>query len=378
MIYVTVKEPPKYHQYTLEELLFPALRKPVVTGTSSGTRTYKINYIGLKYRNRLDVESMIRTLETYNAATASLRSVDRSTLYTTFYVPKKSGGLRKIDAPNEDLKLALLQLKKIFEQDFGLLYHTSAFAYVKNRCPKDAVMRHQKNESKWFLKLDISNFFGSITLDFAMEMIKMLYPLCVVAETGRGYDALRTALELGFLNGVLPQGTPLSPTLTNLIMIPIDHELSNTLRDFNRNSFVYTRYADDFCVSSKYDFRFRDVEELFEKTFAEFHTPFHLKREKMHYGSIAGKNWMLGLMLNKENQITVGSKKKKVLQAMLYSYATDKKNGVTWPLEDIQHMEGIRSYYASVEGETIDRIVEYVSQKCGVDIKKSIKQDLAM
>lgn len=47
---------------------------------------------------------------------------------------------------------ALRRLKTMLEEDFHVLYHTSAFAYIKKRCTVDAVKRHQKNESKWFGK----------------------------------------------------------------------------------------------------------------------------------------------------------------------------------------------------------------------------------
>lgn len=40
------------------------------------------------------------------------------------------------------------------------------------------------------------------------------------------------------------------------MMIPVDFKLSNTLRNFEKQSFIYTRYADDFIISSKYDLMF--------------------------------------------------------------------------------------------------------------------------
>ena len=146
---------------------------------------------------------------------------------------------------------ALRKLKIIFEEDFHALYHTSAFAYIKNRCTVDAVKRHQANESKWFGKFDLSNFFGNTTMDFVLQQFAMIFPFSEVMKTERGKSALRTALELAFLNGGLPQGTPISPTITNIMMIPIDFKLSNGFRNFNDQSFVYTRYADDFIVSSR-------------------------------------------------------------------------------------------------------------------------------
>ena len=81
-------------------------------------------------------------------------------------------------------------------------------------------------------------------------------------------------------------------------------------------------------------------------------------------------------MLNKDNEFSVGHKKKKHLQTMLSNYVIDKKNGKSWDREDIQVMEGYRSYYKMVEKETIDRIVDYINKKFDVNVIKMIKEDL--
>lgn len=271
---------------------------------------------------------------------------------------------------------ALRQLKSILEDDFGALYHTSAFAYVKKRCTVDAVKKHQANESRWFGKYDLSNFFGSTTLDFVMKMLSMIFPFSEIMKDSLGRSELEKALSLAFLNGGLPQGTPLSPTLTNIMMIPIDYKLTNTLRDYNRQRFVYTRYADDFIISSRYDFDFKKIEELIVETIKKFDAPFTIKASKTRYGSSSGANWNLGVMLNSKNEITVGHKKKRQFQAMLSSYVMDSKNGIRWDISDIQAMEGYRNYYRSVEKNTIDTMVKHVGEKFGVDIVSMIKKDL--
>lgn len=278
---------------------------------------------------------------------------------------------RRIDAPTEELKAALYQLKSIFEEQFGALYHTSAFAYVKNRSTISALKKHQANESKWFGKYDLSNFFGSTTVDFIMKMFSMIFPFSEVVKTSAGREALEMALSLCVLHGVLPQGTPISPLITNIMMIPIDHILSNKLRDFNKQKFVYTRYADDFLISSRYNFKHKEVEQLLIDTLMEFEAPFTIKSEKTRYGSSAGSNWNLGVMLNKDNKITVGYKKKRQFQAMVSSYVMDKLNGQTWDKTDVQQMEGFRNYYRMVEGETIDKIMEHLGNKFDVEVVQS-------
>lgn len=283
---------------------------------------------------------------------------------------------RRIDAPKDELKTVLYQLKSIFEEQFGALYHTSAFAYIKNRSTLDAVKRHQSNESKWFGKYDLSNFFGSTTVDFIMQMFSMIFPFSEIVKYPTGKEALQKALSLCVLRGVLPQGTPISPLITNIMMIPIDHKLSNGLRNFNSQQFVYTRYADDFLISSKFDFNFREVEKFLVDTLNEFGAPFTIKSEKTRYGSSAGSNWNLGIMLNKDNKITVGYKKKRQFQAMVASYVMDRLHGQSWNKSDVQTMEGYRNYYRMIEGETIDKVIEHIGQKFDVDIVQLIKADL--
>lgn len=377
MTYITVKQSPMYHQMTLEEFLFdPEFKSSIINPNTNNTKTYECEYVSWKFRKHINSRELIEKLTEFNAATERLRSVPRSELYHTFYIPKKSGGLRRIDAPNDELMNALRTLKTIFENDFYALYHTSAFAYISGRSTLEALKRHQSNESKWFAKFDLSDFFGSTTLEFAMKMLSMVFPFSEVTSTEPGRQALEKALELAFLNGGLPQGTPISPLLTNIIMIPIDFRLTKALREFNHQRYVYTRYADDFLVSSKYEFNHHRVEKLISDTLAEFEAPFRLKAEKTRYGSSAGSNWNLGLMLNKDNQITVGHRTKKQFQAMLTNYIMDKKNGTQWELSDIQTMEGYRNYYRMIEGETIDRIVEHINRKFSVNVVDMIKADL--
>lgn len=378
MYYITVKQSPSYHQMTLEEFLFGGMeaKEQLLNPNLTNTKTYEFERISDRFLDTADIPALITELAVFNTQTEALRAKPRHDLYREFHIPKKSGGLRKIDAPEPELMDALRRLKTIFEEDFKALYHTSAFAYVKHRCTIDCMKRHQANESKWYGKYDLHNFFGSTTLEFVMHMLSMIFPFSEVIKNEAGKKELETALELAFLDGGLPQGTPISPTITNIMMIPVDFKLANGFRDFNHQRFVYTRYADDFQVSSKYTFSFREVEKFITDTLRSFGAPFEINAAKTRYGSSAGQNWNLGIMVNKDNNITVGYKKKRQFQAMLSSYIMDKRNGVAWDKSDIQTMEGYRNYYRMVEGDTIDKMVSHISQKFGVDVVKMIKQDL--
>ena len=296
--------------------------------TSTKTYYYK-NEIPVKYYKDLQLKEMIDSVKEWNDRHESLFLADREILYTRFSIPKSSGGWRRIDAPNQELKSALRELKEIFEFVYRPLYHTSAFAYIPKRQTLDAVKKHQQNGSWWFLKTDFSDFFGSSTEEFVWRMLTQIFPFSEVVKSSQGEQELRKALSLCFLDGGLPQGTPISPWLTNVFMIPIDFRYANDLRNnsgrkWDGNHFVYTRYADDIHISCKGSFDWRHIAQYMRDVLAEFGAPYQLKDEKTHYGSRNGRNWILGVMLNKDNQITVGHKKKKDYRAMLHNYAKAK------------------------------------------------------
>lgn len=298
-----------------------------------------------------------------------------------------SNAFRKIDAPVPQLYNALNELKGYFENDFCMntgyctdlperrLYHTSAFAYVKHRSTVDALKRHQQNASRWFGKFDFKNFFGSTTLDYTMRMLEMVFPFSYMISIGYG-SLLRKSLSLAFLDGGLPQGTPISPMITNLIMIPVDFELSKIFRKYNGKTFIYTRYADDILVSCRQDFDVKAVEKVIQRVVASFEAPFTIKEEKTRYGSSSGRNWNLGLMLNRENKITVGHENKRRFRAQLSNYIMDSLSGNHWDISEVQAMEGLRSYYSMVEPDNISTIIQKVNEKFNVDVMGMIKADL--
>ena len=374
MPYITIPIRPKDRQLTFDDILNGVKNLfDQEERHTFDTRTVWRENIPDELIKQYNVHSMLFALERFNETYANLIAVEnKATLYHSFSIPKRSGGLRPIDAPKEELMAALRDLKNLFEYKMFASYHTSAFAYIRGRCTKDALERHQKNNSRWFLKLDFSNFFGSSTPSFIHSMLERIFPFSELVKFENGKEALTKALSLAFLKGGLPQGTPISPILTNLMMIPIDHYLAKTMRDHSPR-ICYTRYADDLILSSELDFRFSDVQNEVIEILGKFGAPFSIKREKTRYGSRTGRNWNLGLMLNKDNQITIGHKKKKHLKAMLFSLLTDYKKGVYWSINDAQTLRGLISYYVMIEKENIDKIIAEYSGKFGISVYDVIK-----
>ena len=107
--------------------------------------------------------------------------------------------------------------------------------------------------------------------------LSKIFPFSEVARTPRGRNALTKALSLCFLNGGLPQGTPISPMLTNLMMIPFDHAIAGQLW---KDGFVYTRYADDITISHKYGFDYQEICAKIRAELMQQKAPFELKSKR--------------------------------------------------------------------------------------------------
>ena len=334
--------------------------------TSTITRLYDTN--------KADVVSiaLARFVEKHADLIKCANSEDQmASHYHEFKIPKRSGGYRTIDDPDEELRKAHAELKAIIEDRMDATYHTAAFAYVKGRCAKDAVIKHQMNKSNWCLRTDFSNFFGSITLDFAYDMLTRQYPFCEYIQESK--DDLKEALKICFLRGGLPQGSVISPFLTNIIMIPIDYKLANNLW---KENFVYTRYADDIQISAYRKFDHREIVRLIDQVLESFGAPFRIKPEKTKFSSVAGVNYMLGLNLNKDHNVTVGHERKKMLKAMLTNFLVDFKNGKRWPPEQVRHLDGICSYYRSIEKDYIDYVIQHIQNKFSINYRNCIKSIL--
>ena len=379
MPYITVPVSQKFHQISFDDIL-NGMNESVFERQMENTHDTKTvfrNNTPQKLLDNTDFDGMISALERFNEKyIALINTEDKSTLYRSFRIPKRSGGLRQINAPLDELMNALRELKYLFEKRLYASYHTAAFACVKGRSTIDAVKRHQRNKSRWFLKLDFHDFFGSSKPEFIIAQLETIFPFNEIVIRPNGREALTKALSLCYLNNGLPQGTPISPTLTNLFMIPIDHYIAKTVREMTPH-LVYTRYADDIILSSDLAFNWREVQDTIVDIVAnKFHAPFSLNTTKTRYGSSAGRNWNLGVMLNSDNQITIGHSKKKVFKAMLFSFMNDEKNGNVWNLEDTQHLQGLISYYKMVEGSTIETIIKSYSTKFNKDVEQTIKDVL--
>lgn len=283
--------------------------------------------------------------------------------FRSFHIPKKTGGYRLIEEPCWQLKDFLRKVKENLEQYF--LPHPSAYAYVTDRGCLDAIKMHQQAKNKWFLKLDFHDFFGSTTQELLMDRFWKIYPFAILQNSEEMVIEWKFIFSLAFAaDGHLPQGTPLSPIITNMCMISSDYTIGEYCK---HHHICYTRYADDLLFSSK------DRESLKHLVwYVNQVTPdeYKLNKKKTRLGNIAGSNWNLGLMLNKDNNITVGKENKDVMRASLWNWAMKIKENPNKRInrEEKERFEGLFNYYRHIEPDYFDNLVNKVYRKSKINL----------
>lgn len=192
----------------------------------------------------------------------SLRRVveRRGVAYQPVHLPGKADrGPRKLLVPEPELMA--VQRWLLHELLDRLPVHRDAFAYVKGRSVADCARRHLG--AQWLIKIDISDFFGSVGERRVHQVFRAqgyqplvayeLSRLCTWDDRRDEVDPVRKdrypkiAAYQGGWGGALPQGAPTSGVLANLVVRAMDERLSGIAA---RCGLVYTRYSDDMVFSA--------------------------------------------------------------------------------------------------------------------------------
>jgi retron-type reverse transcriptase len=156
-------------------------------------------------------------------------------LYTTYKLPKKSGGSRTISAPAPHLKLAQRSLLELLYTE---KISDAAMGFRPGKSIRDNAILHVGKEI--VVNADIRAFFPSTTY-------KQVYSLSRRLVGGQLSPlAARFFAEICCYDGHLATGAPTSPAVSNLILKPLDDTLVKTS---NKLSVSYSRYADDVTFS---------------------------------------------------------------------------------------------------------------------------------
>lgn len=314
-------------------------------------------YIGNGLSAPIDIPDNLRivTLKglnfryTNNTITTMALKKNLNESYETFKIPKHSGGFREIDAPNDELKVIQKRIAKFITNKLKYLPSNNAYGFTKNRNCKLAMEQHQKNGSKYFLKLDIHDFFNSTTKEIILREMNKHWCFAILPDNLKDFWLILCTKE-----NVLPQGSPASPVLANIVLHEFDLWLDENLKKLDKDM-VYTRYADDLLISSKNKFH-QNIKEIVDNISAKLKDyNLTLSEHKTRYGTNAGRNWNLGIMYNKDNNLTVGYRQKKLFKNILHNAETGK---IEVTEEFKNKLQGQLAYAAYIEPEYFAPFIE--------------------
>lgn len=224
--------------------------------------------------------------------------------YRSIAIPKATGGSRPISAPDPilmDVQRWLLDnvLDKIPR-------HPASYAYSPNVSIVECASQHVG--ARWMVKMDLHDFFGTVTEAAVYRVFRRLgYGKLVAFELARittrakgahfsSWRAANTVIASYAVSdvGVLPQGSPTSGSLANAAAARLD----KFLQEFALGrGLTYTRYSDDLVFSS--------------------HEPFHRPTAEAVIGEVSGLIRTSGFVVHRTKTRIVPPGSRKVVLGLL-------------------------------------------------------------
>lgn len=163
-------------------------------------------------------------------------------------IPKADGGKRPLGIPTALDRLIQQAVHQVISPVFDKDFSKSSYGYRPGKSALEAVEQARQYVSqgrRWVVDIDLEQFFDRVNHDILMDRVERR------VKDGRITKLIRRYLQVGIMeNGLAtasaegtPQGGPLSPLLSNILLDDLDKEL-------DRRGSAYCRYADD-CAPRK-------------------------------------------------------------------------------------------------------------------------------
>jgi RNA-directed DNA polymerase len=222
------------HPYTLQK----ALRQVIVNKGSAGIDGKKTTELADYFREHKT--SIIQSIREENYATQAILGVE---------IPKGQGKTRLLGIPTVTERLLQQAVAQVMMPKYENEFSVHSYGFRPNKNARQAVgkaLEHIHEGYTFIVDIDLKTFFDEVDhcllLNLLYQKVKCPMTLGLIRKW------LRVPIQI---NGKLqkrrkgvPQGSPLSPLLSNILLNELDKELT-------RRKLRFVRYADDFSIYTK-------------------------------------------------------------------------------------------------------------------------------
>lgn len=158
-------------------------------------------------------------------------------------IPKPNGGIRKLGIPTVIDRFLQQAIAQVLTQIYDPTFSYQSYGFRPNKRGHDAVRQARnyiKEGKRWVVDIDLEKFFDKVNHD------RLMQKLSERIKDRRVLQLIRRYLQSGVMEHGLvqpntegtPQGGPLSPLLSNIVLDELDKELES-------RGLSFVRYADD-------------------------------------------------------------------------------------------------------------------------------------
>jgi len=161
-------------------------------------------------------------------------------------IPKPDGGKRPLGIPTVTDRVIQQSIAQMLTPVFDPGFSESSYGFRPNRSAHDAVrkvMEYIRQGYKYAVDIDLSKFFDMVNHDLLMQRLSLrVQDIALLRLINRYLKAgVKVDGKIEPTAKGVPQGGPLSPLLSNIVLDELDKELE-------RRGHRHVRYADDFII----------------------------------------------------------------------------------------------------------------------------------
>jgi RNA-directed DNA polymerase len=163
------------------------------------------------------------------------------------WIPKAGGGQRGLGIPNVVDRIVQQAVHQVLSPNYEPTFHESSHGFRPGRSCHTAIaeaVRHLEEGHEWLVDLDLEKFFDRVHHDRLIARLELRVKdrqlIALIRRMLKAKVVLPNGVVVSTEEGT-PQGGPLSPLLSNIVLDELDRELA-------RRGYRFVRYADDVNI----------------------------------------------------------------------------------------------------------------------------------